>query len=181
MIKIIAAIKLPWIIVGDFNVPPDECAASVFYSYLGGTILAPNVDFTCVSSNGADRVLDYGICAPELADYIDIHPFHLHPCTPHVVAVDFHIYLDLQIDQGYVLDVPKEISLSCGPREISDTWGAHYCKHIDFCPKFMPLGLRALMMFGPCSMQDGPGQQKVILHPLCLVWSTMSHILAERR
>ena len=58
--------------------PPDECAASVFYSYLGGTTLAPNVDFTCVS-NGVDRVLDYGICAPELAERIDIHPFYLHP------------------------------------------------------------------------------------------------------
>ena len=124
--QIIAAIKLPWIIVGDFNVPPDECAASVFYSYLGGTILAPNVDFTCVSSNGVDRVLDYGICAPELADYIDIQPLYLHPCTPHVVAVDFHINLDLQIDQGYVLDVPKEISISCGPREIDDTWWATF-------------------------------------------------------
>ena len=90
---------------------------------------------TCVSGSGADRVLNCGICAPELADYIDIHPFHLHPCTPHVVAVDFHIDLDLQADQGHVLDVPKEIAVSCGPREISDTWQAHYCKHMDFMPE----------------------------------------------
>ena len=106
-----------------------------FYSYLGGTILAPNVDFTCGSSNGVDRVLDYGICAPELADYIDIQPFYLHPCTPHVVAVDFHINLDLQIDHGYVLDVPKEISVSCGPREVDDNWWAHYCKFIECQPE----------------------------------------------
>ena len=78
-LKIIAAIKLPWLIVGDFNVPPDECVASAFYSYLGGTLLAPKV------------VLDYGICSPELAEYIDLQPFYDHPCTPHVVAVDFSI------------------------------------------------------------------------------------------
>ncbi len=100
----------------------------------GGAILAPNVDFTCVS-NWADRVLDYGICAPELADYIDLHPFYQHPCTPRVVAVDFHIHLDMQIDQGYVLDVPKEISISCGPREVDDTWWSHFCKLMDFEPE----------------------------------------------
>ena len=44
VIKMVAAIKLPWIIVGDFNVPPEECAAGVFFSHLGGTILAPKVD-----------------------------------------------------------------------------------------------------------------------------------------
>ena len=92
------------------------------------------MDFACVSSNGVDRVLDYGICAPELAEHIDIHTFYLHPCTPHVVAVDFHINLNMQIDQGYVLDVPKEISISCGPREVDDTWWAHFCKFIDFQP-----------------------------------------------
>ena len=86
--------------------PPDEYAASVLYSYLGGTILAPNVDFTRASSNGVDRVLEYGIRAPELAEHIDIHEFYLHPCTPHVVAVDFQVNLNMQIDQGYVLDVP---------------------------------------------------------------------------
>ena len=61
--KITAAIKLPWLIVGDFHVPPDECVASAFYSYLGGTLLAaPKVDFTC-TSNGTDRLLHFAIAS----------------------------------------------------------------------------------------------------------------------
>ena len=102
---------------------------------LAARSLHPKLTLLVSAAIGVDMVLDYGICAPELADYIVIQPFYLHPCTPHVVAVDFHINLDLQIDQGYVLDVPKEISISCGPREIDDTWWAHYCKFIDFPPE----------------------------------------------
>ena len=78
--------------------------------------------------------MDYGIASPELADYIEIHPFYDHPCKPHVVAVDFDIHMGLQVDQGYVLDVPKEISISYGPREFGDTWWAHFNKYLDIEP-----------------------------------------------
>ena len=61
--------------------------------------------------------------------FICIHVRHI------VVAVDFHINLDVQIDQGYVLDVPKEISISCGPRKVDDTWWAHFCTFMDFEPE----------------------------------------------
>ena len=51
------------------------------------------------------------------------------------MSVDFHINLNMLTDQGYVLDVPKEISISCGPREVDDTWWSHFCKFIDFEPE----------------------------------------------
>ena len=54
--------------------------------------------------------------------------------TTHAVAVDFSICLDLQVDQGFVLDIPKEITISCGPREVDDTWWFHFNKFLDFEP-----------------------------------------------
>ena len=32
VLRIIGAIRLPWLILGDFNVTPEECGASIFFS-----------------------------------------------------------------------------------------------------------------------------------------------------
>ena len=71
----ISAIKLPWLLLGDFNVSLEECNASAFFfGFLSGTIVVPDVDHTC-TSNGTDRVLDYGIASKDLSEDILVKPF----------------------------------------------------------------------------------------------------------
>ena len=133
ILRIISAVKLPYLILGDFNVPPEECGASAFFSYLSGTILAADVDHTCTSS-GTDRVLDYGIASKELADCIHVFPFYQHPFKPHVVGLDFYIHLQMEPDLGYVLELPQEIAFAAGPREVDDDWWKHFNRFADFEP-----------------------------------------------
>ena len=118
--NLIRAIKLPFLVVGDFNVPPEVCAASMFFNWLGGIILVPMVDFTCVSSHGENRILDYGIASAELHAHIRVVPFLDHPFKPHTVGVSFFVNIDADLDYGHILKQPKEIDVVPGPREIHD-------------------------------------------------------------
>ena len=31
IINLVRSIKLPWLLIGDFNIPPEECGSSVFF------------------------------------------------------------------------------------------------------------------------------------------------------
>ncbi len=93
VLRLVGAIKLPWLIMGDFNVTPEECVATSFFGYLGGTLAAPDMEFTC-TSNGSDRLLDYAIASKELAEFIQARPFYDHPFRPHICGVDFFRSLD---------------------------------------------------------------------------------------
>ena len=126
--NLIRAIKLPFLVVGDFNVPPEVCAASMFFNWLGGIILVPMVDFTCVSSHGENRILDYGIISAELQPHIRVEPFLDHPFKPHTVGVSFFVNIQADLDFGYILKQPKELDVSLGPREVGDTWWCHWNK-----------------------------------------------------
>ena len=98
-LQIISAIKLPWLIVGDLNVTPEECFATSFFNYLGGSFLAPDVDFTC-TSNGSDRRSDYAIASKDLAEYIQVKPHYLHPFRPHICGVDLLFPLRCRLTLG---------------------------------------------------------------------------------
>ena len=89
--NLVRAIMLPFLLVGDFNVPPEACAASMFFNWLGGIILVPMVDFTCVSSHGESRILDYGIASADLHPHIRVEPFLDHPFKPHTVGSVFSL------------------------------------------------------------------------------------------
>ena len=78
VLRIIGAIKIPWVLIGDFK----GMRGYICFKYLGGTILAPDDDFTC-TSNGSDRLLDFSIASKHFAEYIQAKPFYDHPCQPH--------------------------------------------------------------------------------------------------
>ena len=124
--NLVRSIKLPFLLVGDFNVPPEVCAASMFFNWLGGIIMVPKVDFTCVSSHGESRILDYGIASSDLHPHIQVEPFLDHPFQPHTVGVSFFIDIEADLDFCYILRQPKEIDIAPGPREVGDTWWAHW-------------------------------------------------------
>ncbi len=61
---IIDAIDGPWIIGADWQVPPDDLAASGFAARLGGTIVAPT------SPTSGRRTLDYFVVASTLTHVV---------------------------------------------------------------------------------------------------------------
>ena len=132
--NLIRAIKLPWLLIGDFNVPPEECGSSMFFAFLGGIILAPNVEYTCYNSNGVSRVLDYGIASVELAKFIELEPIYNHPFKPHIVGIKFKVHIEADLDMGWIQRTPKEIPIAAGPRNSHDTWWWHFNKQQDFFP-----------------------------------------------
>ena len=106
----------------------------MFFSWLGGIIIVPLVDFTCVSSHGENRILDYGIVSADLHSHIRVVPFLDHPFKPHTVGVSFIVNIEAELDYGLILKQPKEIVVAPGPREIHDTWWAHWNRQQDKFP-----------------------------------------------
>ena len=47
---LIDSLKIPWLIVADWNRPPEEVGSSYFAKYLRGAVVAPNVLMTCSST-----------------------------------------------------------------------------------------------------------------------------------
>ena len=98
-------------------------------------MLIPKVDFTCVSSHGESRILDYDICSADLFPHIRVEPFLDHPFKPHTVGVSFFAGVEAGLDYGYIQRQPKEIDISLGPREVGDTWWAHWNMQQESFPK----------------------------------------------
>ena len=48
--------------------------------------------------------------------------------------MSFFIDVEADLDYGYILRQPKEIDVVPGPREIDDTWWAHWNKQQDSFP-----------------------------------------------
>ena len=57
-----------------------------------------------------------------------------HPFKPHTVGVSFFIDVEADLDYGYILRQPKEIEVALGPREVHDTWWAHWNRQQDTFP-----------------------------------------------
>ena len=130
---LVKGIKLPWVVIGDFNKTPEELGSSSLFEWLGGIILAPEVDFTC-TSNGTDRLIDFAIISPELQDFAAVAPLLDHPFKPHVVGVKLELRVQPEMDIGYVLRVPKEIPIAFGPRQCHDTWWHHWNQQQSIFP-----------------------------------------------
>ena len=92
----LVAVGLPWLIVADWNVPPEELAASGVIGRMGGVILAPtNCMATCHS--GIGRVLDYAAASENLAKLLEVNADYLSPSTPHIglqISIDLEAFDD---------------------------------------------------------------------------------------
>eukprot|EP00959_Pyramimonas_sp_CCMP1952_P020823 439121-Pyramimonas_sp.AAC.1 len=56
----LAALQLPWVVLGDWNVPPQTLQASGFLSEVGGMIRRADVEYTCDPGGGKKAAhLDY--------------------------------------------------------------------------------------------------------------------------
>eukprot|EP00959_Pyramimonas_sp_CCMP1952_P391879 8212180-Pyramimonas_sp.AAC.1 len=67
---LLKAIRLPWVVVGDFNMEPDILAASRFVQNVHGVIRTAGPEGTCANPQGRDKVLDYVLCSPEATPFL---------------------------------------------------------------------------------------------------------------
>ncbi len=68
----IAMHGLPWICIGDWNVPPQVLAASGWANRIDAKVIAPPVHHTTRSGARAGRLIDYCVAAKRIAD-VGIH------------------------------------------------------------------------------------------------------------
>ena len=114
---LIDSLKIPWLIVADWNRSPEEVGSSYFAKYLKGAIIAPNVLMTCSSTTeGGGRVLDFGLASNDIASKILCEANYKVPFKPHFVAVDFSIDLGYVADAGRQLVIPTDLKCCQGPR-----------------------------------------------------------------
>ena len=81
--NLIYLIKLPWLIVGDFNCTPTEAATSNWCRYLRGMVTAPDVPFTCTNTGTeGGSLIDFTMHCRELEPYIKIKSILDLPLSP---------------------------------------------------------------------------------------------------
>ena len=76
--KAVKAWSLPYIIVADWNMQPDQLAGADFLHLVNGTIVNPgDLDHTCISG----RMLDYAVVSPGMAHAVTITHLKEAPWT----------------------------------------------------------------------------------------------------
>eukprot|EP00959_Pyramimonas_sp_CCMP1952_P116642 2437878-Pyramimonas_sp.AAC.1 len=76
-------LKIPWTTLGDFNFPPSVPEASGFLAKVGGAVIEPPSDFTCIGAGGSS-LIDYAVASQSALPYIlGLHVVHDVPWKPH--------------------------------------------------------------------------------------------------
>ena len=98
-------------IVGDFNRSPKDIAGSTWCKFLKGTVLAPDIPFTCTNSSEAGGALiDFCMHCVELTPYLRVEPRYDYGFKPHIVSLRYFVDKEVLADTGWVIDAPLEIS-----------------------------------------------------------------------
>ena len=70
LLAVTKALRLPWVVIGDFNVQPAEWTKTKWLGELGGRLILPtNARYTCNAGSASASLLDYGIMAESFAAY----------------------------------------------------------------------------------------------------------------
>ena len=110
--NLVRSIRLPWLILGDFNRPPVETAMSSWCA-----VTSPKVPFTCTNnSDESGTLIDYAMHSDDLTPYLDIEGVQDVAFKPHVISIKATIHREVSPDEAYIIDAPAEISQSFSPR-----------------------------------------------------------------
>ena len=64
--RITQALAVPWVALGDMNMPPESLKATGWLEKLGAELLVPaDAELTCTNGRRKGRLIDYGFCSPE--------------------------------------------------------------------------------------------------------------------
>ena len=117
--SLLAALQLPWIAIGDWNIQPSSMARTGFLERIGGHILCADIEYTCTPANSEHRPshLDYVICSEAAKPYIrGLGAVVDVPWKPHV---GLSLKLIAQGSQLYTryLDLPARLPIVPRPQK----------------------------------------------------------------
>ena len=100
----VVATGLPWLIVADWNVAPEQLAESSGLSGVEAVIIPPK-DAVITCSAGKGRVLDFAVASSSMAPMVEVGVEMALETRPHV-ALSVKISLDMLNDKVLVLSAP---------------------------------------------------------------------------
>jgi hypothetical protein len=104
---LLKSIKVPWIILGDFNMGPAILDQGGFLDLIGGSVItAENGASTCTTGKGS--LLDYAVARKDIADSIQVSQDLEAPWSPHV-GLKVSIQVGAWKDKIWKLAHPKHL------------------------------------------------------------------------
>ncbi len=115
---LVQALRMPFLILGDFNLTPNELPRSCL-SALKGTVLTP-AGATATCANGL-AVLDYAVISPELEPAVELSTFTEGPWGAHL---GLHLAISRAPRQFIVrtLAAPRPINVTALQQRRAITW-----------------------------------------------------------
>ena len=121
-------LQLPYILMGDMNISPEEMAASNLLAHMEGAILATGKETTL---HGAE--LDCSIVSKRIAAITQVHGDWEVPCRPHCQLVIKYFQTTLEKEHPQLMKYPAI------PKLVAPSWKWDQCKfpvrNIDFMGK----------------------------------------------
>ena len=117
LLGVIANLKIPWCIAGDWNCSPEDVSASVLLQKFQGTIFAPD------ESTLKGSVLDFAVVHNSLAGCAHLETDWDIPFRPHCLLT---LHLDLDVSAMKVQQIPKFCSMP-KPTEHHKKWDDFIC------------------------------------------------------
>ncbi|CAK0885126.1 unnamed protein product [Prorocentrum cordatum] len=127
--------RSPWILAGDFNLPPEDIKLCKWVELLKGTIVAPSGP-TCFASKSGSTI-DYYIVSQGLANFVsDVRAVYGTPSSPHVAVA--------MLLKGPTLNIPLHVRRTWKPLPTSQRTGPvrEPAEHCWSWPAGEPAGVR---------------------------------------
>ena len=110
-------LKLPWVAVGDWNIPFEEFQKSEWCSFLECDAIDPLVKTT--TSMSLKRAIDYALISKGIKQkYAKQKPIYTVPWGPHFGSI-LYLHLDSIIVEGNVQSIPKQLPMD----KFNEIWG----------------------------------------------------------
>jgi len=127
-------LKVPYIVLGDWNMEPPELHLVRWPQYIRGTVVQPRgVAITCTTGKG--RLLDYAVVSSSLAPYFSLEPDMDSPWAPHQGLVG-NLSLKFKTSMLRKQVTPAPMIEAQGPdRPWSEFWEASasaVCEQVSF-------------------------------------------------
>ena len=114
---VLQALKMPWVLCGDFNMTPATLLKSEFPQRLDAVIRTADVVGTCSQKKDKpDTMIDYVLCSKSALPFIrDIVPVRAVPWRPHI-GLEIHFRSSGANLITRVLDLPQRLPQTQRPR-----------------------------------------------------------------
>ena len=84
---IIAQMSMPYVLMGDWNMEPDQLAQTGFLDQVGGYVVSPNEPTCWCGDNEKGSTIDYAVVGNSIVGYVQAVEFDRRPRINHIVML----------------------------------------------------------------------------------------------